>query len=120
MFQFVDVGTDTSRWNKEVKVSSDAIAALNSTYAETNYEKREAVFEKHREVLTANYKYVNACLNSLYKYLSRKSKKSIPTVLKPFFKDHRHLAMEWQYLTAAEPLYSNVEKNYVTQFGMRS
>ena len=61
MFKFVDEGTDTAKWNKEVPACPDAITALNGTHAEANYEKREAVFEKYREVLTANFKYCLDC-----------------------------------------------------------
>ena len=50
-------------------------------------------------------------------YYLRKSKRSIPTVHKPFFKDHRHLGWQWKYLSSADPLYGKVEENYITQFG---
>ena len=49
---------------------------------------------------------------------SRKSKQSIPNASKAFWKDHRHLAQQWKYLTGADPVYTTVEENYKAQFGM--
>ena len=46
---------DSSKWNKKVKISEGAISALAALAGEKSYEKREEVFEEHREVLTDNF-----------------------------------------------------------------
>ena len=46
----------SSKWNKKVKVSQDAMTALTALAGEQSFEKREEIFEEHREVLTDNFK----------------------------------------------------------------
>ena len=94
-------GVISWKWLKEVKVGPDAINAFSQLNSESSFEKREEVFNKYREELTASF---------------RKAKKSIPIVNKPFFKDPRHLALQWQYLTETEPLFERIEANYKIQF----
>ena len=95
-------GTDSSKWNTQVKAGPDAVKALKGLLTENDFEKREGVFEEHRDALTDTFK---TC------------KKSIPNVCKPFFKDHRHLAGHWAFLTNTEPVYANVECNFERTFG---
>jgi hypothetical protein len=52
----VSAGMDSSKWNKKVKVSQDAMTALTALAGEQSFEKREEIFEEHREVLTDNFK----------------------------------------------------------------
>ena len=49
-------------------------------------------------------------------YLAR-SHKSIADISKPFWKDSRHLAGQFSYLTDSAPLTKIVDENFETQFG---
>ena len=52
----LSAGTDSSKWNTNQKIGPEVIAALNGLQAENSYEKREEVFEKYRDALTASFK----------------------------------------------------------------
>ena len=49
-------------------------------------------------------------------YLAR-SQKSIAEISKAFWKDSRHLAGQFSYLTDSAPLTKIVDENFETQFG---
>jgi len=67
----------------------------------TSFEDREDVFEGHRPELTAKFR----------------SNNSIPNISKPFWKDSRHLAGQFSYLSISAPLTRIVDENFETQFG---
>ena len=51
-------GVDSDRWHKAKKAKPEAATRLKATNTMTEFEEREAVFEEHRDALTAEFKYV--------------------------------------------------------------
>jgi hypothetical protein len=56
---WLDAGLDSQKWHKAKKAKPEAAAKLRATNTETEFEKRESVFEEHRDELTAEFKYVS-------------------------------------------------------------
>eukprot|EP00092_Neocalanus_flemingeri_P087963 GFUD01111089.1.p1 GENE.GFUD01111089.1~~GFUD01111089.1.p1 ORF type:complete len:578 (+),score=143.83 GFUD01111089.1:34-1767(+) len=97
----IPYGLDGSKWSRAKKAKPEAAVALSSTNAETEFEKREAVFEEHRDELTGEFK---SC------------KRSIANTCKGFFLDWRHVAAHFSYLAESSSLTGKVEQNLKTQF----
>ena len=49
-------GIDNSKSNNAKKATPDAAAALSATNTETQYDKREAVYDANRDALTSAFK----------------------------------------------------------------
>ena len=47
---------DVEKWNQAKKPTTQAVAELSNTNSLTDYEEREGVFAKRRDVLTAVFK----------------------------------------------------------------
>ena len=50
------LGVDSSKWYKAKKAKPAAAAALSAANTEVNFEDREAVYEDHRDELTAEFR----------------------------------------------------------------
>ena len=58
LIKFLNLGTDASKWNQAKKADTTAAAELSKTNTEEDFEKREAIFAKRRDELTAAFKLV--------------------------------------------------------------
>ena len=47
---------DVEKWNQAKKPTAEAVAELSHSNSLTDYEEREGVFERRRDVLTAVFK----------------------------------------------------------------
>lgn len=104
---------------KGVKASNETIAAISRTCSESEFERREAVFAKHRSQLQGQLRLVTllvSSLKSLVCLLFSNPQNRISQVSTGFWKNSQHLANQFQYLTGTN-LTAVVKENLVVQIG---
>lgn len=104
-------------WDRAKKASPEALAALNAANSMMSFEQRESVYDDKRDELTGE------CRLNYFFYLVKfetcciRSKKSIPTICKGFWKNDMHVAKQFSHLTGSPALNAKVEANLITQIG---
>ena len=95
------LGIITEKLNTTEKLKADT-AVFSASGDETDYSKREDLYNKHRKELVQEFKHSNKKIDKIYR---------------GFFLDERHLASYFEYLTETPPLNQNIEDNLRTHLG---
>ena len=54
--KFCDAGVDQEKWNRAKKPKPEAVTALNTANSLNDFAQREAIYDAHRDELTAEFK----------------------------------------------------------------
>ena len=96
-------GVNQAKYYSKKTASPEVIALLSETSREEKFEARELFFSTHRDQLQAEF---------------LKASEDIRSCCAGFFKDPRHLASHFSWVTSSPPLNENVSKNLYKQLDL--
>ena len=104
------------KWYQKIKISPEARALIGNSSNESDFSRRENIYENHRVVLCKEFRFY--CFNEkLFAFIflsSRDNKKNIKQICRGFWEDPRHLGFHFQHVTETPPLNEKIQENLST------